>query len=379
MFCLYKKKAFWHKIINKPDENMYFCVNLNFMIDFFDKKYRIYFHVFYWISVVLFFTLLWGTRYNNYWICFYNELVFLPVKLGVTYFALNIIIPKLLYKRKYIEFGVASALSMFFGGFFQRLLVYYSPIPFLGLSNPNTTLFDPTEILNHIINITSVMIIPVVIKLHSHQLDNEKKIFTLSQQKTKAELLFLRNQIQPHFFFNVLNDLYAMALKKSDKTPDMILKLSDLMRYVLKESTEDFVSLEKELNYIQNYIDLEKLRYGKRIKVNVNYSGDFQKYKIVPLLLLPFVENAFKHSTTNDVGGEWINIDFNLMESQFTLFVENSYDAEIETNKNVSSGIGIKNVRERLNILYPDKHLLEYKKTANSYISKLSIYLQNNE
>lgn len=349
------------------------------MIDFFDKKYRIYFYVFYWICVVVFFTLLWGTRYNNYWICFYNELVFLPVKIGVTCFALNFIIPKLLYKRKYVEFGVASALSMFLGGFFQRLLVYFSPIPFLGLSNPNTALFDPTEILNHIINITSVMIIPVVIKLHSHQLDNEKKIFALSQQKTKAELLFLRNQIQPHFFFNVLNDLYAMALKKSDKTPDMILKLSDLMRYVLKESTEDFVPLEKELNYIQNYIDLEKMRYGKRIKVNVNYQGDFQKYKIVPLLLLPFVENAFKHSTTNDVAGEWINIDFSLMENQFTLFVENSYDAEIEINKNISSGIGIKNVRERLNILYPDKHFLEYKKSANLYISKLSIYLQNNE
>lgn len=268
---------------------------------------------------------------------------------------------------------------MFLGGFFQRLLVYYSPIPFLGLSNPDATLFDPTEILNHIINITSVMIIPIVIKLHSHQLDNEKRILTLSQEKTKAELLFLRNQIQPHFFFNVLNDLYAMSLKKSDKTPDAILKLSDLMRYVLKESTEDFVSLEKELNYIQNYIDLEKLRYGKRIKVNVKKLGNFSKHKIVPLLLLPFIENAFKHSVTNDIKGEWINIDIHLIDNQFTLFVENSFDTKIETNKNISSGIGIKNVRERLNILYPDKYHLENKISTDSYLSKLSIYLQNNE
>lgn len=344
-------------------------------MDLFNQKYRIYLHVSYWICVVLFLSLLWGTRYHNYWICFYNELFFLPVKLGVTYFTLYFILPKLLYRRRYMAFGVAGILTMFLGGLLQRLLVFYSAIPYLGFSGPDSSVIDPTEILNHIINIISVMIIPLVIKLHGHQLESENKILTLLQEKTKAELLFLRNQIQPHFFFNVLNDLYAMALKKSDKTAEMILKLSDLMRYVLKESTADFVSFEKELNYIQNYIDLEKLRYGKRLRVDVNITGDFTKHKITPLLLLPFVENAFKHSSTNNDAGDWIRICASITDDEFTLVVENSYDAEVEKQRNVSSGVGIKNVCERLNILYSGKHHLESNCSENSYFSKLSISL----
>lgn len=345
------------------------------MLDLLNSQKRIYFHIAYWICAVLLFTFLWGTRYNNYWVCFYNELVFLPIKLGVTYFGLYYIIPKLLVKRKYIRLIVASVLMITAGGILQRILVYYSFIPLLGMSDLNTPLFDTIEILNHMININSVMIIPFALKLYSYSLEKENRILTLSQEKTKAELLFLRSQIQPHFLFNVLNDLYAMALKQSDKTADVILKLSDLMRYVLQESTADVVSIEKEINYIRNYIDLEKLRYGNRFSVDLQVTGDISKCLVAPLLLLPFVENAFKHSTTNEITGAWISIEIMIDKHELTLVVANSYDPGILKSDHISSGIGIKNIRQRLDILYPAHHTFVTERNDNSYKSILKINL----
>jgi two-component system, LytTR family, sensor kinase len=344
------------------------------MLDILNSRKRIFFHIAYWICAVLLFTFLWGTRYNNYWVCFYNELVFLPIKLGVTYFGLYYIIPKLLLKRKYIRLIVASVVMITAGGILQRILVYYSFIPLLGVSELNTPLFDTIEILNHVININSVMIIPFALKLYSYSLEKENRILTLSQEKTKAELLFLRSQIQPHFLFNVLNDLYAMALKQSDKTADVILKLSDLMRYVLQESTADVVSIEKEINYIRNYIDLEKLRYGDRFSIDLQVTSDVSECFITPLLLLPFVENAFKHST-NAITGAWITIKIKINNHELTLDVANSYDPGTLKSDHISSGIGIKNIRQRLDILYPDRYVFLTETVNNSYKTTLKINL----
>jgi len=295
--------------------------------------------------------------------------------MGVTYFGLYYIIPKLLLQRRYIPLLVVSILTMTIGGVLQRLLVYYSSIPLLGLSNPHASLFDPTEILNHIINTNAVMIVPFAIKLYSYSLEKENRILALSQEKTNAELSLLRSQIQPHFFFNVLNDLYAMALKKSDKTADMILHLSDMMRYVLKDSSADFVPLEKELNYMGNYMELEKLRYGNRLTVDSTITGDVSGLVIAPLLLLPFVENAFKHSATRGNTGDWIRIETRIEDSVLTLLVSNSYDPDARKPDYLSSGIGIKNVCQRLDILYPGQHSFSNNATQNSYNSKLTINL----
>ncbi|MDP4201823.1 MAG: histidine kinase [Bacteroidota bacterium] len=342
-------------------------------INIFDDKKRLFFHIAYWIGVVTFFTLLWGTRYRNYWVCFYNELVFLPIKLGMTYFTLYYIIPRLLFRGEYLKTGVASLLTMVGGGLLQRTLVYFSVIPLLGVSDMHVGLFDPTEILSHIINTTSVMIIPVAIKLYKFSLEKENRILLLSQEKTMAELQFLRSQIQPHFFFNVLNDLYAMALKKSDRTPEMILKLSDLMRYVLQESRAEMVPVEKELAYLHNYIDLEKLRYDKRFSVDFEIVGDTSSCRIPPLLLLPFVENAFKHSTIHNAEGAWISIKLEVNPKKLFLKVNNSFDPDIGRKNNLCSGIGIENVRQRLDIIYYGRYSLDIHNTETQYSSTLII------
>lgn len=339
------------------------------------KRKRIFFHIAYWVCAVFLFTFLWGTRYNNYWVCFYNELVFLPIKLAVTYFGLCYLIPKLLFKEKYLRLAIMSLITMILAGFIQRALVYISFIPLLGVSDQKATLFDITEILNHVLNINSVVIIPFAIKLYSYSLEKENSILTLSQEKMKAELQFLRCQIQPHFLFNVLNDLYSMALKKSDNTPEVILKLSELMRYMLQESTEDLVSVEKEVNYIRNYIELERLRYGKRFDVNFKVNGDTIGNNITPLLLLPFVENAFKHSTINEIDKSWISVELNVDHGELQFKVANSYDPGAKKSQDVSSGIGIRNVKDRLDIIYPERYTLQTDVTANTYASTLKINL----
>jgi sensor histidine kinase YesM len=340
-----------------------------------NNRKQVFFHIVYWVSIVLFFTFSWGTRYNNYWVCFYNEVVFLPIRMGVVYFGLYYVIPKLLLKRKYFRFAVAFVAMMAVGSIMQRTLVYYSSIPLLGFRNPDVSFFDTTELLHYVISINAVMIIPFAVKLYSYSLEKENRILSLSHEKSQAELQFLRSQIQPHFFFNVLNDLYAMALKHSEKTPEMIMKLSDLMRYVLHESTAESVPVEKELNYIRNYIDLEKLRYGSRFSVDLQVKGGTKNCQIAPLLLFPFVENAFKHSTTNETSGAWISIELMVNADEVCLLVSNSFDPEAKRESNVSSGIGIKNVRDRLDILYPGRYVFDTKVIDQSYVSSLKIKL----
>ncbi|MBP7219953.1 MAG: histidine kinase [Paludibacteraceae bacterium] len=337
-------------------------------------KNRWLLHITYWVMVVLLFTFFWGTRYGNYWVCFYNELYFLPIKIAATYFGLYYLIPQL-FKRNYYRVVVAGSFMLIGSGLLQRIIGYYSFIPEVGFYLPDIPLFDITEILHKIMDINAVMIIPFSIKFYTHYLDKEHKILILSQEKTEAELQFLRSQIQPHFLFNVLNDIYAMALLNKKETPDSILKLADLMRYVLQESTASKVPLEKEINYIRNYIDLEKLRYNDLYAISFEIHGDSANKMITPLLLLPFIENAYKHSTTNDTGGAWIKIRISLTNEVLTLEIMNSFDRNIPKVTQVSSGIGIQNVKKRLDILYQGKYTFYTENTPESYKTILTINL----
>jgi hypothetical protein len=174
----------------------------------------------------------------------------------------------------------------------------------------------------------------------------------------KSELSFLRSQVSPHFMFNVLNSLVALARKKSDQLEPSLLQLSELMRYMLYETTEGKVSLESEINYLQSYIDLQKLRFQDRIPVVFEIALDQQqKVYIEPMLLIPFVENAFKHGTG------WMEnpaIEIQIVQelNQLELVVKNRFNTVSALNKDQDSGIGLANVRRRLGLLYPQQHQL---------------------
>ncbi len=194
---------------------------------------------------------------------------------------------------------------------------------------------------------------------------------SLENEKLNAELAFLKSQINPHFLFNSLNNIYSLAYKKSDKTPEAILKLSEIMRYMLYESNEKTVLLMEEINYLQNYIELQKLRFKEDVHVDFHLSIDDPNHHIMPLLLISFLENAFKHGVSTNADKP-IRIDIEVKEGRLHFKAEN---AKSQVNKDQTKGVGLTNLRRRLQLGYPDRHTINTIESDNYYTSELFIYL----
>jgi len=208
--------------------------------------------------------------------------------------------------------------------------------------------------------------------LTKHWLKNEKKNQTLMKEKLSAELDFLKAQLNPHFLFNILNMAFSSATSHGDeRTADMIEKLSSLMRYMLYESNVDKIELSKEVEYIENYINLQKLRLSADLPVNINFSikGDIHKNKIAPLILIPFVENAFKYGVKFGKKSK-ISIELKNNPNDFQFIIENPIHNSLN-NLEKNSGLGLKNVKKRLSIIYPDKHTLNITKN-----NRFSVHLK---
>ncbi|NND07897.1 MAG: histidine kinase [Saprospiraceae bacterium] len=198
----------------------------------------------------------------------------------------------------------------------------------------------------------------------------------LQTQTMQSELKFLRSQINPHFLFNTLNNLYALTLKKSDDAPEIVLKLSEMMRYMLYECNEKQVLLSKEVAYMKNYLDLERLRQHETIDLTFNLKGDISEQKIAPLLLIPFIENSFKHGPSSQINHGWVKIDLEVEGNRLLFSVENSKGpSQPRMIHRKSGGIGLVNVRRRLNLLYDDKYKLDISNQPNSYQISLVLNL----
>tara|TARA_B110000908_G_scaffold163533_1_gene210222 strand:+ start:509 stop:1306 length:798 start_codon:yes stop_codon:yes gene_type:complete len=214
------------------------------------------------------------------------------------------------------------------------------------------------------------------IKVTMDWLQEQKRVTALEKTQLETELLFLRSQISPHFFFNTLNNIYSLAIEKSDKTPKLILRLSELMRYLLYETKSKRQSLEKEIICIENYLDLEQIRYGELLKTETTISGDIMDKKIAPILLLSFIENAFKHGANMTNGDVKIDIDFKIVENFLYFTISNPLPEtpiKSESIKN-SSGIGLENVKKRLELGYkPEEYSLDIQSTNKLFVVKLKI------
>jgi LytS/YehU family sensor histidine kinase len=205
------------------------------------------------------------------------------------------------------------------------------------------------------------------------KIDQEEK-HKLEKLNLQTELKLLKAQLHPHFLFNTMNNLYALSLEESAKTSEGIAKISDLLRSVLYECNEAEIELEKEIKLIENYIDLEKMRYGSRLKLNFEAGGQFRGLKIAPMLLFTFVENCFKHGSSKDPANPWINIKITATGEGLALFAENSKPVKLaKRNENNASGIGLKNVKKRLDIIYGGRHMLEITNGQQKFEVFLSI------
>ena len=202
----------------------------------------------------------------------------------------------------------------------------------------------------------------------------DKLIKEKENENLKTELSLLRSQVNPHFMFNVLNNMVALARKQSDQLEPSLIKLSSLMRYMLYDADGDKVLLEKEIEYVQSYIDLQKQRFGKNVKIETLLSDIDTDYEIEPMLLIPFVENAFKHGT-GFIEDATIHIELRAKKNLLHFQVRNRFNEQSEEIKDRTSGIGLTNVKRRLNLLYGNKHALLISKNEEWFTASLQLNL----
>ena len=203
----------------------------------------------------------------------------------------------------------------------------------------------------------------------------QKELLEKEKQKTEVELKALKAQINPHFFFNTLNSIYSLALDKDERLPGTVLQLSDLMRYFLYESKDNFVPLEKELAVADNYIALQKIRSEEQLSIEINKQGEVNRQKIAPLLLITFLENAFKHGAKGSSGNTFIRLDIKVEKNKLNFTIENNKGLIDEVNTGDHNGLGLENVKRQLELLYPDKHLLNIKDQPDRFIVALQLSL----
>ena len=315
------------------------------------------FHFLFWIIYFIFNFLRFGSINNDYWYSFKSNLVEFPLNIIITYFTIYYLIPRYILKKKYLLFLLTFAGSLVLFYLVRTSLSYLLVTKDIWPeAQGNQQPFTVIHIVEVMIGTIYVIALVSAIKLAYDWVNEKRKNDELQRIQLQTELDFLKTQIQPHFFFNTLNNLYALVIKQSPQAPDVVMKLSEIMQYVLYEVKEPKISLMKSINYLYSYLELEKLRYGDRVKSEISIEGDIDEVTVPPLIFLPFIENCFKHGI-KDQGSIKVDIDF-VVDDKFLYFtVENTLgdDKEFITKH----GIGIENVKRRLELLYGKKCTLK--------------------
>lgn len=299
----------------------------------------------------------------------------LPIKMLFTYFVIYFLFPRLMLTGKIFGFLVSVLAVMPFAIISQRAAAHFLVYPIVHPEGTKYGFLCSSCLVFGFFVFFFLFGYACSLKMFKHWYLDQKAAQKLQQEKLEAELKFLKAQIHPHFLFNTLNNLYALALKKSDKAPEMVLKLSDLLNYMLYECNADRVSLKKELELIDNYLELEKLRYGKNIQIEFIKNGNFNGLTIAPMLILPFIENAFKHGLSEKLDSSFVKIIASVNEENFNFQVinSNSASAKNRVSDGYKEGIGLKNVKRRLELQYKDDYVLLINDEPESFTVNLSL------
>ncbi|MFB9108628.1 sensor histidine kinase [Flavobacterium gyeonganense] len=343
------------------------------------KSYRLplHYHFFFWLTYFLFNTFRWGSYFNDYLYSLKTNLLGFPIHMTLCYLNILIFMPYLVYRKRYLLYVLAVLSTIFLMVVIKFKLTYLLITHNVWPEGPET--IDKLT-LNYTIDMMMgelyVITFVTAIKITFDFLQEQKRVTDLEKSQLETELLFLKSQISPHFFFNTLNNIYSLSVEKSNKTPKIVLKLSELMRYMLYDTKGKKQSLENEILCIQNYLDLERIRNDERLEVNMSVSGDIHDKEISPVILLTFIENAFKHGVNKNTGKVKIDIDFNV-KGDYLHFKISNPTPEITQHKdnfNKSSGIGLENVKKRLELGYnKNDYKLSFKNKKNIFVVKLVI------
>lgn len=332
------------------------------------KLNTILFHCLFWVLIVFYFA--WGFGFSaNPKLAFLNAAFFLPGFILMVYSLLYFLVPRYLIQRKYFKFFIGLLLVLVacttYGMLAQLTLMTNDKVKGFDISTGRA-----------ILPFLHVAGIALSIKLLGYWFEQKQQTLEAQQQATLAELQLLKSQLHPHFLFNTLNNLYYHTLSQSPTAPEIVLKLSNVLRFIIYESNTAKISLINEINLLQQYIALEKLRYGDRLDMSMVVNGDLARFQIAPLLLLPFLENAFKHGASKQIDQCWISFDLAMNDSIMNFKLVNSLDTDNYNKTHKSGGLGLQNVKRRLELLYHNKFNFETIMTDGIFIVILDITLE---
>ena len=319
---------------------------------------QIHYHILFWIGAfVLFYltALIWETSSLALEIA---AIIVIPAPLPV-YLHLYVL-KQFFEKRKYLPYVVSLIIIIIGGGFLTEFIFWI-------------IVNDPNSHTSGILVVIFYLVFSTAIKYYRQGIKSKYRLQETEFKQLQTELALLKSQVNPHFFFNTLNNLYALSLDNSEQVPGVILKISDLMRYVMESSKKKVVTVSQEIEFLQNYIALEKLRLNPDSDIRFQINGDTNGKMIAPMLFIPFVENSFKHCTNSITGNLFIHIDLAVKENLLNFSVKNSNGEDVASKS--SSKSGLENVKRRLELLYPAKHQLTIEKCQESFNVNLAIEL----
>lgn len=327
---------------------------------------RIAYHVVFWVFVFVFNAAYISFIGEDRDVSLYNLGLRIPFILIGCYINLYWLMPRFYYAGNLLLYGFmvlaiifsVNALNLF-------LLEAFVESPICPTTFEADATFNSSNYLYKSFYLFSIIGLTSGIKLSKNHFVERQKADAIEKEKLQTELSFLKSQIQPHFFFNTLNNLYALTMKKSDLAPEMLLKLSDLMSYGLYEADASSVPIEKEIEHIRNYMELESLRLGSRFNVEFILKGEIENKRIPPLLFLPFIENCFKHAALRETG-QSIKIELTVTNQTIELHTNNPF---ISTKKSFErkGGLGLKNAHRRLQLLYGSEYVVESFESDGQY------------
>ena len=302
-------------------------------------------------------------------------------QIALTYVFIYWLLPNYFYKRKnFILVGAVTVGALLVFDFvavgFKNSSIIYNALMGEGVFGFNFLVLQRVVIIDVLSSLPIVLGFALMIKLVKRWWQKQKETELLAKEKTKAELQLLKAQVHPHFLFNTLNNIYFFTLTNSTQAPVMIKKLSGMLHYILNECNLSFVPLGKEIKMIRDYMALEKIRYAEQMQMTIDIQDDHDGKMIAPLLLIPFVENSFKHGASKMITQPWIKLNLSVENNRLDFSIINSKPSNIESPM-TKGNIGLKNVRKRLELLYPGTHELNIVSEPDSYAVHLILQLQD--
>jgi hypothetical protein len=345
----------------------------------------------FWGAVLVFFVLYFGREAESYGQSLLFVALLLPVAMATTYFLTGFLVPRYLLPGRYGHFALYAVYTLIVSVYLELVVLVVS---FIFLADYQVSAMNPAtlDIFGLVVGLYVVVFIAMAAdlarrwhRLRAAHAETERARLEAELSLRDAELARLRMQMHPHFLFNTLNNLYGLTLERSDDAPDVVLRIADLLDYMLYRCDQPLVPLAGEIEHLQTYLKLERLRYDERVDVTFNVDGSTADAHVAPLLLVPFIENSFKHSASQTADRAWIRIGLRIAEEELHLTVANSKPPGASLGETgdglprTAAGIGLENVRRRLDLLYPNAHELNIRDTATQFTVHLRLPLHKCE